>query len=151
MVNTPAPALVFCDRERSFVDLSANGVSELMFAVGVLKNTSNLAENQKWLVQQGAVARLVAVLQGGLVAAYEARRRRRTSGDSGSDKDGGSGSDAPKYALLCRKTRDAVAAPPHNSAVRMTLVYSESARARPLSSWCKQQAACATCASLANT
>ena len=103
--------VVFCDCERSFVDLSANGVSELMFAVGVLKNTSNLAENQKWLVQQGAVARLVAVLQGGLVAAYEARRRRRTSGDSGSDKDGGSGSDAPKYALLCRNTRDAVAAP----------------------------------------
>lgn len=69
------------------VDFVARSPEDLVYSVGVLKNVSNLAENQRWLVQQGAVQALVAVVRGCLRAA-RARRRSSSNGSSA-----GSGTD----------------------------------------------------------
>ena len=75
------------------VDFVARSPEDLVYSVGVLKNVSNLADNQRWLVQQGAVQALVAVVRGCLRAAHARRRGSNGSGSADKSEDGS----APRY------------------------------------------------------
>lgn len=77
------------DRSLPIVSFLKRSPEDLIYSIGVLKNTSNLPDNQRWLVQQGAVSTLVAVIRGCLEAVA---RGRRGSGD----KTAGSAADTPR-------------------------------------------------------
>jgi len=49
---------------QAYVDFACRSPEDLIYSMGVLKNTSKLPKNQQWLVQQGAVPILIAVVRG---------------------------------------------------------------------------------------